>query len=164
MRFPKFKRWFIFIMLIVMIGPSLVASAEIISPPATQYKGGRQTAILRNSEYEALGIAQYWNTKSKFVIELMLYDDYHLEDAQVFAGTENELPPMSGGNVQPGAFPCRRDYESELPNTTMIQCDLVEELNFTWGSIRTRNAAFHGDVQRLDSEGVGYANDSFWFP
>lgn len=162
MRFPKLKLVLNLCLLLIVLVPNFVATAAILDPPMTQYRGARQTAILRNSEYEALGIAQYWNTKTKFVIELILYDDYHLENAQVFAGSENELPPMVNGNVQPGAFPCLREYNEEFPQTTMIQCDLVEELDFTWGSIRTRNAAFHGDVQRLDSGGVGYANDAFW--
>lgn len=162
MHVTRVKKWIILVVLIVILGPSLGASAEILEPPAVQYKGSRQTAILRNEHYETIGIAQYWNTKSKFILELLLYDDWLLTNAQVFAGSENELPPMNvGDNVQPGAFPCKRDY-TEPPETTMIQCDLELELDFSWGSVRTRNVAFHGDVQRLESDGVGLANDAFW--
>lgn len=162
MHYTRVKKWIIVIALIVILAPTFVASAVILEPPAVEYKGSRQTAILRNEHFETIGIAQYWNTKSKFIVELLLYDDWLLTDAQVFAGSENELPPTNdGGNVQPGAFPCKRDYTAP-PETTMIQCDLELELDFTWGSLRTRNVAFHGDVQRLESDGVGLANDVFW--
>jgi len=142
-----------------MLAPSLIATAEILPPPAYQYKGQRHNVILRNSAYEILGEAQYWNTKTKFIIELQLFDEWMLTDAQVFAGLG--LPPMVNDNVQPGQFPCTRDF-TDTPTSTMIQCDLVEELEFNWGSIKTRNVAFHGDVSRLESDGVGLANDSFW--
>ena len=153
----------IFLVFAMMVLPNLAASAELLDPAQQQYRGGRETAILRNNAYETIGAAQYWNTKTKFVIELILFEDYHLENAEVFAGTENELPPMAAdNNVQPGAFPCKRVYTDEFPQTTMIQCDLVEELDFTWGSLRTRNVAFHGDVARLDANDQSYAKDDFW--
>jgi hypothetical protein len=151
------KNWFGILILIALLSNTLLVSAQSTSPSSFQY--GRQQAILIDAEGFPVGTAEYWNNRGSLMVEFQVTDGWSVKDAQVYAGAET--PPLKKDKPQTGKFPCLRDYPDN-PQGALLQCDLSEELGFTWGGERTRFLAFHGDLVQYDAEGTLLAENDFW--
>ncbi len=149
MHYHKFKKIFVLLFLIVLLAPTFAASAQdIIVDP---YLGGRQQGILIGSEGEQIGIAEYWNQKNRFVIEMSFFEEVTLKETQVFLDREQPLydPLYKNGKPVPGAFPCKNDFDY-VGQTFMTTCEFEQVSEFAWGQNRHLYAAVHGDLSNND--------------
>jgi hypothetical protein len=138
-----------------MLCTTVLVNAQSAAPLAVQVV--RQHAILLDEDGAKIGDAEYWNTRYSLVVDLQFDGGWQVAEAQVYAGTEP--PPLQKDKPVPGHFPCTREYP-ERGQSTRIQCNLKDELGFTWGGDRTRYMAIHGDLVRLNGDTV--EENDFW--
>jgi hypothetical protein len=145
------KRILLSLVAIILIAPSLAASAEMILPEP--YMGGRQQGILIGSEGEAIGYAEYWNQRNHFIVEMTFFGEVMLKETQVFLAREEPLydPLYKNGKPVPGMFPCKNNFNYQS-QTFMTTCSFDQVSEFAWGKNRHLWAAVHGDL----------ANNAFW--
>ena len=151
------KRWLTFIILLSLLFGSLPVNAESTDPLALIAQ--RQNAILYDKEGIQIGTAQYWNIRDFYIVELSLWNGWSITQAQIYAGLEP--PPLKKDKPVPGAFPCVRELTGL--SSVRIECNLGDELGFSWGTNRIRYVAIHGDLSKIidPKKGTTILND-FW--
>ncbi len=148
MHYHKFGKLFVLLFLIVLLAPTFAASAQSIVDP---YYGGRQQGIIIGSEGEQIGIAEYWNQKNRFVVEMTFFEEVILKETQVYLDRGEPLydPLYKNGKPVPGKFPCKNDF-NYAAQTFMTTCEFDQVSEFSWGQNRHLYAAVHGDLSNND--------------
>jgi hypothetical protein len=147
----KFKKYFVFILLILLLAPTIAITAEAEDP--VQYMGGPHNGVLIGSEGEQIGVASYWNRRNEFNVELVFFNPETLKEAQIFLAREEPLydPVYKNGKPVPGKFTCKSsfDYQAE---SYLLECSFDQVSEFAWGRNPHLWVAVHGDL----------SNNSFW--
>lgn len=151
------KKWFAILLLAALLISSMPVTAATETSLAAHY--GRMQAMLLDMEGHPIGSAEYWNNRPDFLVDLAVTDEWKITSIQVYAGMEP--PPLKKDKPVPGNFPCVRKF-SNMPQSVLIQCDMVDEFAFKWGTDRSRYIAIHGDLVKLDAYGVVIATNDFW--
>ncbi|MEW6286163.1 MAG: choice-of-anchor O protein [Chloroflexota bacterium] len=154
------KRWFAFLILFAMLCAVVPANAQNTDPYA--YQVTRQQAVLFD-QLKPVGRAEYWNTRENFMVQLSLQDGWTVTEIQLYAG--EALPPTNkAGQPVMGKFNCVRTYASRKQQNVLIQCNLDDEMNFTWGGNRTIYVALHGEMTQIAPAGTvtTLQSRSFW--
>jgi hypothetical protein len=151
------KKWFAILLLASLLLSTIPAAAATETSLASHY--GRMEAALLDMEGRLIGTAEYWNNRPDFLVDLAVVDDWKITSVQVYAGMEP--PPLKKDKPVPGNFPCVRKF-SNMTQSVLIQCDMVDEFAFKWGTDRSRHLAIHGDLVKLDAYGVVIAKNDFW--
>lgn len=151
------KKWFAILIMVSLFIGTMPVNAETAASFAA--RAGRMQAILLDNEGLPIGTAEYWNNRPDFLVDLAMADGWQIADVQVYAGTEP--PPLKKEKPVPGNFPCVREFLNQ-PQSILIQCNLVDEFAFKWGTDRSRYIAVHGDLVKLDPSGVVIAKNDFW--
>lgn len=151
------KKWFAILIMVSLFIGTMPVNAETAASFAAH--AGRMQAILLDAEGLPIGTAEYWNNRPDFLVDLAMADGWQIADVQVYAGMEP--PPLKKDKPVPGKFPCVREFLNQ-PQSILIQCNLVDEFAFKWGTDRSRYIAVHGDLVKLDASGVVIAKNDFW--
>jgi hypothetical protein len=161
------SRKILIILLLLLLGVGAVTLVNAQSDAPFGIQMVRQTADLMMGAENAsdpaikLGTAEYWNTRNNFMIELQVDEGWQLVDAQVYAGLET--PPLKKDKPVPGRFPCKRDF-AVLKDRNMVMCSLKEELDHSWGGLKTRYVAIHADLTKVDEFGITLTTDVWAIP
>ncbi len=151
------KKWFsIFILIVLLIG-TFPVSAQSMAQAAGPV--GRMPATLINSAGRSIGTAEYWNNRNSFLVNLNPAKGWKIVGVQVYVGTK--VPPSIKGIPIVTKYPCIRKFRDK-PEAILIQCDLDEELAFTWGQDRSRYIAIHGHLVKTSASGFALAMYDFW--
>jgi hypothetical protein len=152
------NRKIMFLLIVLLLSATSLVSAGDTAPGGFGIQVVRQTANMMAEDVQ-IGTAEYWNTRANFIVALQTQDGWLLENAQVYAGLET--PPLKNDKPVPGQFPCTRDFESRH-DSAVVMCSLSDELGQRWGGIQMRYVAIHGDLVKVDDQGVVIAESDFW--
>ena len=100
------------------------------------------------------------------MVQVETADDWKIAAVHVYVGYPdvNPMPTTKKGNVIPGQFPYKQEYENPVSKYELT-LDLKDDLGFSWGSqyreFRTPTLAVHAELVKLDS-GTVIAEEGAW--
>jgi hypothetical protein len=155
------------VLLLVLLAIFAVAQAQ--PPPGNAYGGpGLDERPLLAGQTIDAGTVNTWNSNQKVMVQIRTQDDWLIEATQIYVGYntgDDLLPVTKKGNVIPGKFPYKQEYENPV-TTHQLTLDLKEDLEFSWGSqfhdLRIPTLAVHADLVKLDSRGKVIAEEGAW--
>jgi hypothetical protein len=138
----------------------LVAAAQTAGSFGTQVV--RQPAPLLGEDGSAIGLAEFWNTRNNFIVELSTEDEWMFTDIQIYAGPlDFDAVPMKKDKPSYSNFPCKREIDGQR-DRVMVSCSLEEEFDHRWGGDQTRLVVIHGDLVKLNEAGEVIAENDFY--
>ena len=146
------------IVLILLFGATALVSALSEATHGVQIV--RQPAELILTNHKNIGDVEFWNTRHNFMVSIQPAEGWYVSAAQIYAG--KEAPPVAH-NSKPllEEFNCNRTFNIPEGNP-MIACNLMDELEFTWGRDRSVSAAIHVDLVLLSKKGTPIRRQEAW--
>ena len=92
-----------------------------------------------------------WNSPKKLMVQIETSGDWKIVETQIYVGDTDDdpIPATKKGNVIPGKFPYKQEYENPV-SAHQLTLDLKDDLGFSWGSqyddLRTPTFAVHADL------------------
>jgi hypothetical protein len=133
-----------------------VLAVLLIGAPAFAAGGpGLYELRLWADEHGDIGLVSIWNSPNNLHIKIIPNEEeWRIVDTQIYAGFEPV--PLKKGEVVPGKFPFKRDYDPPAKMHDEV-IDLKDDLEFSWGSqsigLRVQTVAVHAKLQRVDTDG-----------
>lgn len=124
----------------------------LMALPTTTNAVGRESAVLIDDEGFEIGVAEFWNSRDNFYMQLQAEGAWLISDVQIYIGSEP--PPTKKDRPVPGQFPCVR--ASVLNDIVAVACRA--EI-FMLGAYYV---AAHGDLVIMNEIGEITTTSDFW--
>ncbi|MCA9925948.1 MAG: hypothetical protein KC421_26435, partial [Anaerolineales bacterium] len=149
------KRKLFLLFIVLLLGITTIASAQSSAPFGIQVVRLPAAILLDDVE---VGTAEFWNTRNHFMVDMALGDDWLLQDVQVYLGDEPTATDFIAFMYNPSCYYALPEPDANL----LMQCDLKEELDFTWGQDAIRYVSIRANAIKLDDNGVITDHERVW--